>query len=380
MKTQPVICLFGSYDETILSSHVILRGLFKVYPKKFIRVAHVQIPHGVLYEKAHLRLLEFLKRLWYRLSAQIKLLRFFSVVYHSDVLFILPFGLIDLFQASLYKYFFSKKIIYIPQVSLYDLFTYSLGKTKDQHVLCWCVYQLERFLIQRADVVIFNSTQEANDHKKFLNLPNLVTEVIPLGADDALFTPGFHKKMSKRSVFKILFYGEYNEGQGVDVIIRALHRLKNLPITLELVGDGKVQPQIRSLVKKLKLKNVQFEPWLSPDTLVKKMHQADLTLGMFGNLPVSYRVLPNKVYQGLATASTVVTGDTPAAQEFMKHKHHAYLVPMHDDKALALGIVDLYKHPALCKKLRKEGHELYERQFAPAPVSRALVNVMKGIL
>ena len=66
-----------------------------------------------------------------------------------------------------------------------------------------------------------------------------------------------------------------------------------------------------------------------------------MILGVFGRTAKAKRVVPNKVYQGLAMARPVITADSPAVREFFAPGEHLHTVPAGDPEALADAVVEL---------------------------------------
>ncbi len=56
-------------------------------------------------------------------------------------------------------------------------------------------------------------------------------------------------------------------------------------------------------------------------------------LGIFGTSGKAQRVIPNKVFDALAAARAVITGDTPAAREVLTHADTAWLCPPGDPRS-----------------------------------------------
>jgi glycosyltransferase involved in cell wall biosynthesis len=69
----------------------------------------------------------------------------------------------------------------------------------------------------------------------------------------------------------------------------------------------------------LELQNVEFIEFLEQKELTQYIHHADICLGIFGETEKAKRVIPNKVYEAMAMKKPVITGNSPAAREFLKN-------------------------------------------------------------
>ena len=83
----------------------------------------------------------------------------------------------------------------------------------------------------------------------------------------------------------------------------------------------------------------------------------DLSLGVFGVTPKTFRVIPSKVYDICAAGVPFITADTPAIREVFTHKKNAYLVPPGNPNALAEAILDLKNDPELRLRISQSSFE-----------------------
>ena len=110
------------------------------------------------------------------------------------------------------------------------------------------------------------------------------------------------------------------------------------------------------------------------------MQTADIFLGFLQKHPTVDRVIPNKVYQGLAIGRAVLTADAPVTRSVFAHKENMYLVKPADPKVLAEAILELKNDPTLRTKIAMNGYELYKEKFNPKSVGKQLVAYIKEIL
>ena len=382
MKTKRplTICVFGSYDEKVLSTALLLSGLSLYDQGHKIVYVHEKLPSGAVYDASHLALLHIYQRTINRLKSLVKLTLRIPDILQCDVLVILPFGLFDLVLAAPYKYLLRKKVIYIPQNSLYHLLVYAYKNhlNRQRKIFIHLIYLIERFLFHIPNLVVFNTKAEVKYYTKLLNLPNLHTAVVPLGADDSIFIPSARKITNE--TFEILFYGEYNLTHGVDIIVGTailLRKHKNIHFTF--IGEGRTKQKIVSMVRRRKLKYISFIGWLKPQELVKHIHKADVVLGMFNNDEALNRLIPNKVYQGLACAKCVITGSSAAVKEVLRHKKDIYLVKPSSPKSLAQGILNLKRNKHLRDKLKQNGYKTYVKNFSRKPTVEKLLSEIERL-
>lgn len=187
--------------------------------------------------------------------------------------------------------------------------------------------------------------------------------LVPTGADDRLFQP--HPPASRTDgIFRVLYYGTFIPNHGVSAIIEAARCLADQNgIQFELIGEGPDRPAAQRLSAEYGLTHLSFHGWMEQQELIEHAARADVCLGAFGLTPQSVMTVQNKIYEGLAMARPVLTGDSPAVRAVLQHGEHVYLCRRADGAALAQAILDLYHDPDLCRRLAEQGHRRFIEQF-----------------
>ena len=104
---------------------------------------------------------------------------------------------------------------------------------------------------------------------------------------------------------------------------------------------------------------MRFAPRVPFAELPALIAGSDVTLGIFGTVAPAARVIPFKVFDGLAMARPVITADTPAAREALVDGEHCRLTPPGDAAALAEAITALHDDEREAAAMAGRGHELY---------------------
>lgn len=118
---------------------------------------------------------------------------------------------------------------------------------------------------------------------------------------------------------RVLFYGSFLPLHGVPTIVRAMHALRDLDISLTLVGSAPHRggtDDIRRLVDDLDVGDrVAFRPSVPQERLAELIAEHDVVLGLFGGSEKAQSVIANKVWQGLSAGRVVVTQRSAALAE-----------------------------------------------------------------
>jgi glycosyltransferase involved in cell wall biosynthesis/ubiquinone/menaquinone biosynthesis C-methylase UbiE len=142
--------------------------------------------------------------------------------------------------------------------------------------------------------------------------------VVPVGAGRQWFAAADGAASADRAAaaaaepeLRVVFFGLYTPLQGATTIGRAIDLLREEPIEFTMIGHGQDFAETRELTRGSP--RVHWRDWVDSDALPDLVAAHDVCLGIFGTGPKAQRVVPTKVYQGLAAGCAVVTGRTPAA-------------------------------------------------------------------
>jgi L-malate glycosyltransferase len=121
---------------------------------------------------------------------------------------------------------------------------------------------IEKFAYSRADCIVFLSEAEKIQFQAKLGFTPKNNTVIAPGV-----------KIPKKTIRKktttprLLFVGRLVKVKGADYLLHAMTHLKN---RLDIVGNGPEETNLKTLAKKLELKNVHFHGYQNPDSYYKK--------------------------------------------------------------------------------------------------------------
>ena len=179
--------------------------------------------------------------------------------------------------------------------------------------------------------------------------------VVPVGAPDTWFPPPRHGGVPEP--LRVVFFGLFTPLQGAVTIARALAdalpraAAQGRPITATLAGTGQDHAAARAALADTP--GITWHDWVEPDELPGLVAEHDVCLGILGTTAKALRVIPNKVFQGLAAGCVVVTSDTPPQRRLLGE--HLELVPPGDATALADRLLTL-TDPAALAAARTRAH------------------------
>jgi glycosyltransferase involved in cell wall biosynthesis len=199
-----------------------------------------------------------------------------------------------------------------------------------------------------------------------------------VGEDEDNFTP---RNDSPPKPPMVLYFGTYLPLHGVDTIIRAAKLLRDENVVFELIGDGPEYQKTRRLVDELGLSNVRFETsWRDIHSIADRIAVSSICLGVFGAGEKARRVIPSKVFPALAMAKPLITGETPAVTEVLRHGENAYLIPLDNPWALARSIRILLADNQLAQKIGLGAAKIFRERFTPTAIGRELMRELEKIV
>lgn len=211
-----------------------------------------------------------------------------------------------------------------------------------------------------------------------LGAPRPKLRRVLVGAEDAFF--GVPPAPAEGPV-RLVYVGGFLPLHGVPVLIAAAGRLESraarLPdFRVQLVGRGIEFEEARALSVKLGLERVDFAGVTDYLDAPRVLADAHVALGAFGTGEKAGRVIPHKVYQGLAAGRPVVTGDGEGLREVLQPGEHVIAVPRGDADALADALERLVADAALRERLGAAGRARALEIATPERVGETLRDVL----
>jgi glycosyltransferase involved in cell wall biosynthesis len=203
-----------------------------------------------------------------------------------------------------------------------------------------------KFVLARADEVVVPSAYLVDVFREF----GLRASVVPNVIDRSQFRYRERNPLRPHLVCTRGFSAYYS----VDVVVKAFAEVqKEYPsATLDLVGDGPLETEVRKLVADLRLRNVNFAGVASRQEIGRYYDQADIFVNAswLDNMPVS-------VIEAFAAGTAVVTTSPEAMSYLVEHERTGLLSPVGDERALAANVIRLLRDPALAAALTSNGYE-----------------------
>lgn len=238
---------------------------------------------------------------------------------------------------------------------------------------------LDRWSLGLADLVLCDTWAHGELYASLGARRERLRRVL-VGAEDEFFAV---PAAAPRPVVRIGYVGGFLPLHGVHVVLEAAaileRRTEPLPAwEIVLAGRGIEHDAAREQARSLGLASVQFPGPLDYATLPAWLAEAAVVLGAFGRGEKAGRVIPHKVYQGLAAGRAVVTGDGPGVREVFEAETHLATVPRGDAGALAAALAELIASPARRDALGRAGRARALEVATPERIAASLIEALAG--
>jgi len=269
-----------------------------------------------------------------------------------------------------------KPIIFDAFISLYDTLCFDRKTFTPYSIVGRIAYFLDKKSCEWAGKIITDTNQNINYFAKNFSIPKKKFCRVWVGSQTDLFYPREERKVKDK--FIVFFYGTFIPLHGVEYIIRAAKLLEDeKDLLFKIVGRGQTYQKNYNLAQSLNLKNVIFLGRQPIKTLSDFMASADVCLGVFGDTEKAQRVIPNKVFDALASQKPVITTDTPAIRELLEDKKGCLLCQTANPRSLADAILLLKQNKVLRDKIAKNGYRKFIRHCSLEALSKTLNSFIK---
>lgn len=366
------ICFFGAYDRNFTSNLIVLKGLqlnnVKVTEvNSHIAVTRLDRPEDMSTIKLIGRVLKKKK-----IFSEIK--KHWRDLKQCDYLYVGYPGHFDVIMAYPLAKLLRKKIIFNPLVVFYTGFVNDQGILKEGSLLANVLKWGEKMIYGMTDIVISDTKLQEHHLHQLFEVPYKKMRTLAIGADDEIYKYSPKKKQTKD--FNVVYYGLYSPLHGVEYILDAAAAcLKDPSIKFLMVGKGNTYENCVADAKKRKLTNIIFYPEMTEVDAFETLATGDVFLGFLQKHPTVDRVIPNKVYQGLALGKAVVSADSPVMREVFTHGKNVYLCKAADGNDLAKAILELKNDKKLNKTISENGYKMFMEQFTPKTIGKELKKI-----
>lgn len=301
-----------------------------------------------------------------------------------DLLWVPCFRQRDLRAASRYARRRGLPLVFDPLISSFDKQVNERCKFTADSLRGRRLLQWERALFTLPDVVVADTVGHLEYFHDVLGVPRGKQVVVPVGAEEELFRFQPLQAKPPEEPLDILFFGTFIGLHGIETIIEAAALYQGPKLRWRLLGEGPLRPSCEARVRELEAGrpelDLAFEGWRPLAELPARLAAADALLGIFGTSAKAQRVIPNKVYQGLALGRPVITAATPAFPASLRAEKDSGLFWCRpgDPAELAAAVARLAARREELPALGAAARNTYERNYARPVIQQAVESALNA--
>lgn len=355
------VCYFGTYRADYSRNRIMIEGLRRDGVE--VIECHEQLWLGIE-DRVNSVSGGWLKPyFWWRvIRTYARLLYQYLNIGEYDVLVVGYPGQFDVYLARVLSWLRRKPLVWDIFMSIY-LIALERGLANQYSFAVWLLRQVERLACRLPDLLILDTSEYVAWFERIHGAKPDRFRLVPTGADERIFHPGNVLGTDDRS-FLVLYYGTFIPNHGVMTIVETAVLLRDdQDIRFLFIGDGPDKAAALAIAQKNVLTNVTFIEWLERTDLVKQIECADVCLGAFGTTPQSMMTVQNKIYEALAMAKPVITGNSYSVQSVLKHGDQIYLCERSNPMLLAEAIKNLKSDPALRRRIAEGGYKEFLKNY-----------------
>ncbi|MFZ5948161.1 MAG: glycosyltransferase family 4 protein [Stygiobacter sp.] len=217
-----------------------------------------------------------------------------------------------------------------------------IGGLRNRPILQKFITSIEKYFIQKVDLVLTTGEMDTEFLKNFYHLDNVITvRNIPL-YQSPTFNFDFRKKYNIPNEKKILLYqGILIDGRGIAIVIRALQKIQNAVFIL--LGDGSEKVNYINLAKKLNVNDkVFFAGSIPQNELINYTSSADIGLALIENISISYyHALPNKLFEYIMAKVPVISCNLPQMKNIVEKYNVGKIVNLENENEVVQTIQEM---------------------------------------
>ncbi len=256
-------------------------------------------------------------------------------------------------------------------------------------------FAIEEQLLQEADRVIAECSQDKLDMERLYNAPRTRIEIVPCGFDPDEFStvvPDARTHLGiGRNEFIVLQLGRMVPRKGIDNVIRAialLRKMHGIDARLLVVGgnselpDPALTPELGRLMRLARELGVESDITFTGQRQRAQLRYYYSAADVFVTTPL-YEPFGITPLEAMACGTPVIGTAVGGIKSSVLDGETGYLVPPDDPAALADRLACLQRHPQLAQRMgwagMRRAYQLYTWRSVAASIARVYTSVLDAV-
>ncbi len=210
--------------------------------------------------------------------------------------------------------------------------------------------------------------------------------IIPNGADSQVFRElekynGIRESLGLGRKFVVSYVGTHGMAHGLETVLESADRLRDMDdIQFLFVGDGARRDHLQRVAGEKKLANVHFVGVQPRERIPSYIATSDVSLVPLRRKPLFEKVLPSKIFEIMGCARPLILGVEGEARAAVEDARAGVCVRPEDPEALSQAILGLYRNPAECESMGRNGREFVRRNFCRDKLAAQYLDVLHNVV
>lgn len=231
-------------------------------------------------------------------------------------------------------------------------------------------YRLEKFLYQKADLVTGQTPGIIKNIKG--RYPDVSTYWLPNGVDLSFFNPDTVAPRDLRKAYNfkerdiiILYAGILGHAQGLEIILKAAHRLKDQKhIKFLIVGSGPLKEDLIKMSHEYNLEQLYFMDILPKQEMPGLIKAVDVALVPLKKMKLFKGAIPSKIFENCAMKKMLLLGvDGEAKKLFIDQGKAGLFFEPENVDSLVEAIEKIIQKPELISHYGESGRKFVKEYF-----------------
>lgn len=248
------------------------------------------------------------------------------------------------------------------------------------------LYRLEAWAYRSADRICVLTPAFREDIVRRGLAPESKIDLVPNGADDALFGPGpregwVRERFGWGDRFVVMYAGAHGRANALGQLLDAAEHLRAHPeILIATVGDGPERRGLEAEARRRGLTNLMFCGAQPKEAMSDVVNACDLGAAVLQDNPTFRTVYPNKVFDYMVCARPTLLAIDGVARELVCEQAQAGVFARPEDGAdLARVVLELAGDPQRCAELGARGRAWVLANATRASYAQRYLEIMERL-
>jgi glycosyltransferase involved in cell wall biosynthesis len=351
------VCFFGAYDPAYPRNRILRLGL----ERAGVEVREARVPE---------------RRAWLRYPALAA--AFTRGVDHAGVLMVPEFRHKDMPLARALAG--KRTLVFDPLVSRHDTLVDDWRLHAPGSLQARWNRWIDRWSLSLADLVLCDTWTHGALYES-LGVPRERLARVLVGAEDEFFAIG---PPGHAPPVRVMYLGGFLPLHGIPFVLEALRMLERRsaelpPYHVVFAGKGIQFDEAVRFKNESRLERLEFTGAIPYADAARVVASSHIVLGAFGAGEKAGRVIPHKVYQGLAAGRAVLTGDGPGLREVFEPGVHLAAARRGDPGAIADALAGLITGASRRLALGEAGRARAREVATPERVGESLRDALARV-